>query len=192
MVAEPDGLAVSASASEPTASESGRRHVAAILIGLVAIPLIVIDQASKLYIASHMYMYESITLVPGFLDITYTHNVGAAFSIFTTMTPMLRSALLLTLSSIAVIVLAILLARADRVTPTSFGFALIMAGAAGNLIDRMVRGSVIDFIRVHWYEHNFPIFNVADSAITIGVGLVLLLSIIAPENGPHDTPMRQV
>jgi len=183
---------MSATGSEPAASESGRRHVAAILIGLVAIPLMVIDQASKLYIASHMYLYESITLIPGFLDITYTHNVGAAFSILTTMTPMFRSALLLTLSSLAVLVLAVLIVRADRVTPTSFGFALIMAGAAGNLIDRMVRGSVIDFIRVHWYEHNFPIFNVADSAITIGVGLVLLLSVVAPEHGSHDGPTRQV
>ncbi len=73
--------------------------------------------------------------------------------------------------------LLVLLARSREIDINSIAFALILAGAAGNLIDRAMRGQVIDFIRVHYYDLNYPVFNIADSAITVGVTLVILASL---------------
>lgn len=152
----------------------------AILVGLIAIPLVVIDQVSKIYVASHMALYESIPIVPNWFDITYTQNPGAAFSMFVNLPPQVRLLMLCALSAIACIVLVVILARTEEVTLTSFALALILAGAAGNLIDRALRsGHVIDFIRVHYYSASYPIFNVADSAISVGVALILLTSLFA-------------
>ena len=148
-----------------------------ILIGLIAIPLIVIDQLSKMYVAAHMSLYESIAVVPNWFDFTYTQNPGAAFSMFVNLPPMARLLMLCALSAIACVVLLVLIAQSDKITLPSFALTLIFAGAAGNLIDRALRGGrVIDFIRVHYYDASYPIFNVADSAITVGVALIILAS----------------
>jgi len=152
-----------------------RRHSPLlILLGLVSLPVVVLDQATKLLVSSHMELFESIPVIPNWLDITYTRNSGAAFSMFTNLPEWFRSAFLMTLSLVALVVLIVLIARSEGLSLTTFAFALILAGAAGNLIDRGLRGQVIDFIRVHYYDWNYPIFNVADSAITIGVGLIIL------------------
>jgi signal peptidase II len=154
----------------------GRWRAFSILTGLVSVPLVIIDQASKLYVSSHMTLYQSIPVIPHWFAITYTENAGAAFSIFATLPPTARVALLTTLSAAAIVVLLVLLARSPKITLGSFALALILGGAAGNLIDRAARGRVIDFIRLHYYGLSYPVFNVADSAITIGVTLVLLSS----------------
>jgi signal peptidase II len=73
----------------------------------------------------------------------------------------------------------VLLARGARPPIVSVAFALIMGGAAGNLFDRVVRGRVVDFIYVHYYAWSYPVFNIADSAITIGVAIILLHSLFA-------------
>ena len=152
----------------------------AILVGLVAIPLIVIDQVTKIYVASHMELYESIAVVPNWFDITYTQNPGAAFSMFVNLPPNIRLLMLCALSTIACVVLVVILARTEEITLTSFALALILAGATGNLIDRALRGGrVIDFIRWHYYDASYPIFNVADSAISVGVALILLTTLFA-------------
>ncbi|MGO9057715.1 MAG: signal peptidase II, partial [Candidatus Binataceae bacterium] len=135
-----------------------------------------IDQLSKLYIASHLALHEDVVLIPNWLDITYTLNPGAAFSLFAGMPPWFRSSLLLGLAAGAIVVLIVLLIRDPRFSLTSAALALILAGAIGNLIDRVWRGPVVDFILMHYYRHNYPVFNVADSAITIGVALILITS----------------
>lgn len=155
-----------------------------ILVGLIAIPLIVIDQISKLYVTSHMALYESIAVVPNWFDITYTQNPGAAFSMFINLPPAIRLLMLCALSTIACVVLLVLLAQSEKITLMSFALSLILAGAAGNLIDRAWRaGRVIDFIRVHYYDASYPIFNVADSAITVGVALIILSSLFGKKEG---------
>ncbi|HUA35732.1 MAG TPA: signal peptidase II [Candidatus Binataceae bacterium] len=152
------------------------------LLGFVTIPLIVLDQVSKIYVSGHMLLYDNITLIPNYLDITFTKNPGAAFSMFATMTPSLRIGLLISLISVAVVVLLVMLAQCDRINVTSFAYSLILAGAAGNLIDRALRGfEVIDFIRAHYYDYNWPVFNVADSAITIGVALIVIATLFFRE-----------
>ncbi len=153
-----------------------------LLVVLVTIPVIALDQLSKLYVSRHMALYESISIIPNWLDITYTRNVGAAFSMFTDFPPWFRASFLKTLSAAAIVVLLIMLAQAEGISTISFGFALILAGASGNLIDRAIRGEVIDFVRVHYHSLNYPVFNAADSAITVGVVLVLLSAFFRTED----------
>jgi signal peptidase II len=161
----------------------GWRNPAAILIPLVTIPVILIDQATKLLVKSHMTLYESIPIIRNFLDITYTENPGAAFSMLAEAPPWVRRTFLLSLSIVAIIALGVLLVRAARVSVTSVAFALIMGGAAGNMIDRALRGGlVIDFVRAHYYDLNYPVFNVADSAISIGVTLIILATLFGHED----------
>jgi signal peptidase II len=173
---------------EPAMAEAGNKPPRSwrpfgILVGLIAIPLVIIDQLSKIYVASHMALYESIAVVPNWFDITYTQNPGAAFSMFVNLPPNVRLLMLCALSAIACVVLLVLLAQTDKITLTSFALSLILAGAAGNLIDRAGRaGRVIDFIRVHYYDASYPIFNVADSAISVGVALIILSSLFGKKD----------
>src|ERR1700675_26807 len=146
------------------------------MLGLVALPVFLLDQLTKLYIVRHFKLFEQIDLVPHWLAITYTLNSGAAFSLFATLPPALRGLMLDGLAAAAVVVLGVLLARGARPPVISAAFALIMGGAAGNLLDRAVRGRVVDFIYVHYYSWSYPVFNIADSAITIGVAIILIHS----------------
>ncbi len=156
-----------------------------LLIGAITIPIVVLDQATKLFVKAHMALYESIALIPNYLDITYTLNPGAAFSILADAPPWARLAFLLSMSCAAIVVLVVLIARSERVSINSVGFALILGGATGNLIDRATRGGrVIDFMRAHYYDLNYPVFNVADSAITIGVALIILASLFGGDAAP--------
>jgi signal peptidase II len=156
------------------------------LIGAITIPIIVLDQATKLFVKAHMELYESIAIVRNYIDITYTLNPGAAFSMLAGAPPWVRRAFLMMLSSAAIVVLLVLIYRSARVSLTSVAYALIAGGAAGNLIDRAFRGQVVDFVRAHYYELNYPIFNVADSAISIGVTLLILLTIFGEAEKPQS------
>jgi signal peptidase II len=152
------------------------------LFTMVCLPVLVLDQLTKYYIRSHLALYQSIPVIPGWFDITFTLNPGAAFSMFVNAPAWFRSAFLFALSGIAIAVLTILLIRDSELTLTNFALALILAGAAGNLIDRIRFGRVVDFIDWHYYGHHYPIFNMADSAISIGVVLIIASSIFAPRS----------
>jgi signal peptidase II len=154
-----------------------RAHV--VLLGAVTLPLIILDQLTKAMVRARMEVGESIPIVPGWLDLTYTENPGAAFSLFANLPAEWRAGFLITLSIVAIVVLAVLLARSERVSLMSFALALVLAGAAGNLIDRARFGRVVDFVRVHYYDvWSYPVFNVADSAISIGVALIILAMLL--------------
>jgi signal peptidase II len=157
------------------------------LLGAITIPVIVLDQVTKLLVQGHMALYESIALIPNYLDITYTLNPGAAFSMLSEAPPWVRIVFLLTMACAAIVVLIVLIVRAERVSMNSVAFALILGGATGNLIDRAIRGRVIDFMRAHYYDLNYPVFNVADSAITIGVALIVLASFFGGDDEPKPT-----
>ena len=162
-----------------------------ILFGAITIPIIVLDQATKLFVQAHMALYESIALIPNYLDITYTLNPGAAFSFLADAPAWAREAFLLSMACAAITVLAVLIVRAERVSINSVALALILGGATGNLIDRAVRGRVIDFVRAHYYDLNYPIFNVADSAITIGVTLIVAAVIFGHDDEPKSDRSNQ-
>ena len=166
---------------------AARRSIAAVLapFALITAPVLALDQWTKLYVRAHFHLYQSLPLVRGWLDLTYTLNPGAAFSLFATMPHGFRSVFFVALSALATVVLVTLMLR--RATPISYSiaFALILAGTVGNLIDRVARGLVIDFIYFHHASFSYPIFNVADSAITVGVALILLLSWLDPSPAPQ-------
>jgi signal peptidase II len=160
-----------------------RTHRFWMLLALVTMPVLALDQLSKLYISSHFRLYETLPLVPNWLDVTYTLNPGAAFSLFATMPPGFRSVFFIALSIVAIIVLAVLLMRPATSLASSISFALILGGTIGNLIDRLARSVVIDFIYFHHNSFSYPVFNVADSAITVGVSIILLFSVM----GDHQS-----
>jgi hypothetical protein len=110
----------------------GTRRPFWFLIGAITIPIVVLDQATKIFVKSHMELYESISVVRNFLDITYTQNPGAAFSMLSEAPAWVREALLMLLASAAIVVLLVLIVRAERVSASSIAFALILGGAAGN------------------------------------------------------------
>jgi signal peptidase II len=170
---------------ESTASAPPRRPFL-FLLGAITIPVILLDQATKLFVQAHMALYESIAIIPNYLDITYTQNPGAAFSMLADAPEWVRKAFLLTMACAAIIVLIVMIVRAESVSIISVSCALILGGAVGNLIDRAIRGRVIDFLRAHYYDLNYPIFNVADSAISIGVVLILLVTFFGRDPEPKS------
>jgi len=147
------------------------------LLCLITLPVLVLDQLSKMYITSHLALHQDIVVIPNYLDITYTLNPGAAFSLFAAMPAWFRGSFLMVLAAVAIVVLLVLLLKDPHLSLTSAALALILAGAIGNLIDRLWRGPVVDFILMHYHAYAWPVYNVADSAITIGVVLILLGSL---------------
>ncbi len=141
-----------------------------ILIGvlLVALPL---DQLSKRIVESRLVFGERIEVIDGFFYITHARNPGAAFGLFATMAAEGKVIGFAIVSLVAVVVIAAFyhrLAPGDRMQ--AFGLSLVLAGAAGNFIDRMWRGEVIDFLHFRlWPGYAWPDFNVADVCIVVGV-----------------------
>ena len=135
--------------------------------------IVAFDQLSKFVIERELALLQSITVLP-VLEITRMHNTGAAFSFLADAAGWQRW-LFTALAVIVSIVLALWLRRIDRgARVLATAVALILGGAIGNVIDRIRLGHVIDFIYVHWNQHYFPAFNVADSAICVGAGLLML------------------
>lgn len=135
--------------------------------------LVALDQLTKWLVVQRFELYESVTVLPVF-ELTRLHNTGAAFSLLADQPGWQRWFF----SSVAVgvaTVLAVLLWRFERGTTRAIAasYALIMAGAVGNLIDRLAHGYVVDFIHLHWATWYYPAFNVADSAITVGAVLLI-------------------
>jgi signal peptidase II len=137
----------------------------------IAVAVFVVDQGIKSLVESSMRVGESISLVPGFLDLTYIKNDGGAFGILGG-----SRLLLLAGSTVAVVVVLWMLFSGRPTRLATIGCGLILGGAAGNLFDRLGSGEVTDYVHFSfWY-----IFNAADAAIVVGVGL-LLLSALRPE-----------
>jgi signal peptidase II len=140
----------------------------------LGVAALILDQLTKEWILRRFALGDSFTVLPVF-DIVHARNYGAAFSMLDV--PGGAQRWLFTLFGLAVsVVLIWWLRRLDASTQKlhSAGLALIISGALGNVIDRLRHGNVVDFLAVHWREHWFPAFNVADSCITIGAGLLLL------------------
>ena len=161
-------------AGVPSVEPAGSRLASMLM--LVALPVLVLDQVSKHLVSSSFQLYQTRQIIPGWLDLTYTLNPGAAFSLFATMPEGFRHLFFVALSIVAIVVLVVLLARRTTPISSAIAFALILGGTIGNLIDRLAIGRVVDFIYFHHKSFNYPVFNIADSAITTGVAIVLLFS----------------
>jgi signal peptidase II len=143
----------------------------------IVLPLAVVflDQLTKAIVRAKLPLHTSVTVIPGFMDLTHVRNTGAAYGILDGSDFPFKTAAIVLIAAAAlgaVVWYAAGLARRQIAART--GLALIIGGAAGNLLDRVVSGSVVDFIDVYWRTHHFWAFNVADSAITIGVAVMIL------------------
>lgn len=142
--------------------------------------ILVLDQVSKLWVIAHFRLYESVEILPS-VNLTYVHNMGAAFSFLSSAGGWQRW-FFVAIAIIAVIVIVVWL---SRLKPNEKWMAvtlsLILGGAVGNLYDRISYGYVVDFIDVYYGSHHWPVFNVADSAISIGV-LMMLIDIFRGED----------
>ena len=142
---------------------------------VVPIVIVVLDQLTKALVRSTVPLHASVTVIPGFMDFTHVRNTGAAFGLLNAADFPFKTVLIGVIAVAALVgvgTYAASLARHEIMARV--GLALIIGGAAGNLIDRVIIGSVVDFVDVYWQAHHFWAFNVADSAITVGVVLMLL------------------
>ncbi len=143
------------------------------LLAAIALPVIILDQATKLLIVRSLGMNGMITVIADFFDLVHARNQGAAFGILRDSSIRLPFLIMVSLAAVVVILIVYRKLRPDQKLAAA-SLSLVLAGAVGNLIDRVRLGEVIDFLQVHWYQHAWPAFNVADSAICIGVALMAI------------------
>lgn len=143
---------------------------------LMAFMVILLDQAFKFWVAQSLPYQASVPFIPHTLDLYYLHNEGAGWGFFQG-----RTSFLVGISLLAIAYLAYLIWKhQDGPLLLKLAYALLIGGAAGNLIDRLVHGYVIDMLRVLWFD--FPIFNLADAALSLGV-LLLIILVVWKEEG---------
>ncbi|TNE45820.1 MAG: signal peptidase II [Deltaproteobacteria bacterium] len=149
------------------------------LLGL-ALTLVGCDASTK-WMAVHHLKEKAPMEVNSYFDFRYVENHDVAFHLMRWIPTSARFYVILALgilTSLVLITLFILYAR--RYRWLSVGFVCILSGAFGNISDRIVRGFVVDFIHVHYYHHSFPVFNVADICVSVGIGIVMLAIFHAP------------
>ena len=141
---------------------------------ILALIVLLLDRWTKHLAATRIGLYRHIQIIPGFFRLTHTENTGAAFSLFADAPALWRNAFLVSFSMIAiVIVVALLWKQARSLTMTGIALSLILGGAAGNLWDRVASGRVVDFLLFYIRQYQWPVFNLADSSIVIGAGLLV-------------------
>jgi signal peptidase II len=150
------------------------KRLSGLTLGLAG-AVVALDQVTKALVRAYLPLHSSRTVIPGLLDFTHVQNTGAAFGFLNAVDFPHKAgviALVSTIALVSVAVFAVGLAPHQRLARA--GLALILGGAAGNLVDRLAAGAVVDFVDVYWHQYHFWAFNVADSAITIGVvGMML-------------------
>lgn len=142
---------------------------------LIALGIILLDRATKLVIIQTLRLGQGIPVIPGFFDIVFVLNPGAAFGLLGTLSDPVRNPLFILISILAVVLIVFYhtcYLRSHRLVSLALG--LVLGGAVGNLIDRLYYGMVVDFLDVHAGPYHWPAFNVADSAISVGVSLMIL------------------
>jgi signal peptidase II len=147
---------------------------------VIALLVVLLDRWSKNIVAKRIALYNHIQIIPGFFRLTHTENTGAAFSLFADSPSPWKTGMLIAFSAIALVVVSVVLWRNHHAhVVTGLGLSLIMGGAIGNLWDRVVSGRVVDFLLFYVKRYQWPVFNLADSAIVVGAGL-LILEILFP------------
>ncbi|MBV8817293.1 MAG: signal peptidase II [Acidobacteriaceae bacterium] len=152
--------------------------------------IVLADRITKVAVERSMTAFESIPVLPGWIRLIHTNNPGAAFGVLAEGNPVLRSIVLIGISALVLMFVASALWNRNGSfsgTWTRLGLSLILGGAIGNLYDRVVHGTVTDFIEVYRGTWSFPAFNVADSAITVGA-IFLLIDLLRPRRKPlHES-----
>ena len=150
---------------------------------ILPVVVVALDQATKAMVRAMVPVHDTVTVIPNVLNITHVLNSGAAFGILDGANFPFKTAMIAVVATAALIGVGMYAASlAHHQLVARSGLALIFGGAAGNLIDRVMAGSVVDFIDVYWRTYHFWAFNVADSAISVGV-TILILDMLT--TGPH-------
>jgi signal peptidase II len=137
--------------------------------------IVVIDQITKAMVRARLPLYASRTIIPGFMDFTHVPNSGIAYGFLQGVEFPFKTVIIAMIAATAMISVGIYAAGLARHKLVArIGLALIIGGAAGNLIDRVIAGSVVDFVDVYWRTWHFWVFNVADSAISVGVAAMIV------------------
>lgn len=166
-----------------------------LILAAISGVVIAIDQASKMYIYTHFGLHESVEVIKGFFNLTYVRNFGAAFGFLAGSHETFREIFFLSMPPIALLViLAILRGVKDTDRWQILSLSLVFSGAIGNYIDRLRFRYVIDFLDFHIQgKYSWPAFNIADSAIVVGVSILLFLELTrtkkaksSPENNQEN------
>jgi signal peptidase II len=153
---------------------------------LLALLIVLLDQWTKRLVATRIAMYSHIQIIPGFFRLTHTENTGAAFSLFADSPSHWKTVLLIGFSFVAMVIVSVLLWKQTRaLTITGVALAFILGGAVGNLWDRVASGRVVDFLLFYVKQYQWPVFNLADSAIVVGATL-LVIEILCGKSGAHE------
>jgi len=158
-------------------------------LSLIGGGIVILDQISKAYIDRAFRLHESVPIIPDLFSITYVRNPGAAFGLFAQQGEQFRFVLFSTISIIALLLLAMMIyqtPKEDRWQMSSL--SLLVGGAIGNILDRIRMGEVIDFLDFYIGTYHWPAFNVADSAITIGVTL-MMVQVCMNKKMPPTSPL---
>lgn len=154
---------------------------------IVALLVVLLDRWTKRLVATHIGMYAHVQIIPGFFRLTHTENTGAAFSLFADSPSHWKAGLLIGFSVIAMVIVSVLLWKQARaLTTTGIALSLILGGAVGNLWDRVATGRVVDFLLFYFKQYQWPVFNLADSAIVVGATL-LVIEILFGKPHPAET-----
>jgi signal peptidase II len=153
---------------------------------IAAAVIVILDQATKVMVGAAIPLYESVTIIPGFLDFTHVRNTGAAFGLLNTTDLPMKSIVMVAMALVAIAAIGAYGAtlRADENIARA-GLALVLGGAIGNLIDRARLGYVLDFVDAYVGDWHFWAFNVADAAITVGAILVIFDLLGLRRNASH-------
>lgn len=145
-------------------------------LSTIAVLIIGIDQWTKMAVVSRFRLGESISVIEGIFNLTFIRNFGAAFGILATADSNFRTPFFIIVPVVALLAIGYVFQKVpENDLRMTTALSLVIAGAVGNLIDRLTIGYVVDFLDFHWRGgYHFPAFNVADSAITVGVGLLML------------------
>ena len=141
---------------------------------IIFITILILDQASKLYIKSHFLLHESKRIIDGLFNITYVLNPGAAFGFLANLPETYRRGFFILVTIVAIIVIFYLLIKESSHKFRSLAYTLVIAGAFGNFIDRIYMGKVVDFLDFYFKNYHWPAFNIADSSISIGIFFLIL------------------
>ena len=184
----PGGDAADRAAARPATSAAtvstgrrGRRFEPWVIAGIVAL-----DQATKALIVRAIPLHDSVTLIPGLLNLTHVRNTGAAFGVMNAVDFPYKP-LVITIAAIAALVaIAVYAGRfASETVMARVGLAMVLGGAVGNLVDRARLGYVVDFVDAHYAGWHFWAFNVADAGITLGAAALILDLLLPPRHVPE-------
>ena len=136
--------------------------------------IVLLDQGTKALVREHVRLYESVSVIEGFLDLTHIRNTGAAFGLLNSLDIPFKAGLMTAVALAALVAIGVFASQlSPREKLARLGLTLVFGGAVGNLIDRVTAGYVVDFVDVYWGGWHFWAFNVADAAITVGATLLV-------------------